>query len=236
MTKIKEIPFGKSSIFVRAKNNDTKAYYDEQIVNEVWIQYRHYLDQLQEINVIVDIGGHIGSFTKMVQQINENVKSFAVEPFSWELFKKNTNIEPYKGFIAYPSSKEGVSQVYMLEINKNNLAANRIVIKENFKPSKNTLWLPQNPITLSDFVNKNYPEGNIDVLKIDAEGIEWDIFRNEKQDFFERFSLIIGEWHFWEKKTEENFLSLAKSKLPNFELLHYDDVPDWGIFAFKKKS
>ncbi len=205
---------------------------DEFVIKEVFEQDEYSLNNLNlgKNPVIVDIGAHIGCFSIKAAKTYPNSKILAFEPMkaNYNLFKKNIKLNKLKNICA---SKKGVASTKgkrKLYIDKKNTAAHSISIKsEKYQIIK--------CITLSD-VFKKHRLVKIDLLKIDAEGAEYEILYSTHKKYLDKIDKILMEYHDDFKNPElngkalENFLNKKGFKTISLK----ETIPKRGLFYFSK--
>jgi FkbM family methyltransferase len=141
--------------------------------------------------VIVDIGAHIGTFTAMAAKYFPDATIYSFEPLRhhYDLLVKNS--PPRRGrpqnlaIVGFYSNEEG----------------HDVYAGTEFELAYRSRQL-SNAISVSDFFRK-YKLKTIDLLKIDCEQAEVNIFRElDELDRLRDIEVIVGEWHFATAKKE----------------------------------
>lgn len=165
---------------------------DRMILNDI-IFRNIYLKNLtlEKDSVIVDIGAHIGIFSILCAKIASNGKIFSFEPekenFSYLLknIKLNNlkNVYPFRLAIG---NKNGYRNLYVCK--EDNLGKHSFYF--DFYASK------KEKVRCIDIKNMLKLIGEkIDLLKIDCEGCEYEIFSNLNSEFFYKIRNIVVEIH-----------------------------------------
>jgi len=146
-------------------------------------------NKMSKIDVLFDVGSHMGTYTDFVVKINPGCKSFLFEPQS-EVFKKikqkyanSENIDVYNFAISDTEKKQ------YLNLNKHDLTASLMSFDPNSSYLKFKAKLYQTDInnmnygtelvqtiTLDKFITDNNLK-KIDLLKIDTEGNEFNVLK-----------------------------------------------------------
>lgn len=213
-----------SKIFFR-ENTIDKSIYDE-----VYIQNVYEIENLNEDDVVIDIGSHCGYFSKLcLDKGSKNVIAFEADENNYQCYLKNlsqcegwkcSNLAVWKetsdetSFYTYPHSENtGLNSFYK----------NPYMNSYEEKKVKT--------ISLDDILS-SYDK--IKLLKIDAEGSEYDILMNSKS--IEKIETIVGEYHNdMTDKTLDNLKSYLTTK--NFiiyKIVRYNETS--GLFFARHNS
>lgn len=150
---------------------------DHLVVREVFKQNNYEFDPSQvKVGLVIDLGANIGAFSCLVGRY---VKVLAYEPEShnFELLLKNiaqnpVDVEPHQLAVGY----EGFSTI-------NDLQA----CSQLGKPGESVRVVSINSIL--------DPLDAVDILKIDVEGSEYEIFEDITKENLLKCRRIVGEWH-----------------------------------------
>lgn len=153
-------------------------------------------------DVVVDVGASIGPFG---YSINESIHHYYA-------------IEPSKDF--FPTLEKNVSRKDFPStcINKaisSNSDKNDIEVWGNYPLNRSELMEVQT-LTFDDFVNEHEID-EIDFLKLDCEGGEYDIFTPENFSWiYKNVRKIAGEWHLNTQQKKKKFSKFRNLYLVNF--------------------
>lgn len=167
--------------------------WDANIVEAVLVRNEYALPTRMDGQIVVDIGAHIGAFAVACMKRNaERVVCFEPDPENFELLNYNVTDAENEGsetdVVVFDTAVTGLSS--------SNLGIRRLT-DHDFDNGRNTGHVDVfgngtiTGISIIDVLGKIVPD-NIDILKIDCEGMEWDIF--ERGDF-SRVKTICGELH-----------------------------------------
>jgi FkbM family methyltransferase len=157
--------------------------------NDAWLvvevmsndEYRLKNLQLNNINTIVDIGASIGVFAVLAHQLFPTAKISCVDPnpHTFDLLKLNTQkfSKVVKGCVSY---------------NKNSY----MVFSDMDCEASITTHSNDGAYKVKSYKLRDIIPNGCDLLKMDCEGIEYDIF---EQEDLSNVRYIIGEWHNTEK-------------------------------------
>jgi FkbM family methyltransferase len=148
---------------------------------------------IENNDVVVDIGAHVGTFTLFAASKTKNMV-YAFEPFAinFEFLNKNihtnklNNISTYNNLV---SDKIGIERLFLLENSREHLIFNK---NENTRP-----YLDVSSITLKYIIDNII--GNkfkqIDFLKLNCEGAEGLILLSTPINYFLNIKKIVMEFH-----------------------------------------
>ena len=167
---------------------------DLNIIDEVQNEYIKWMELniKNKINTIIDIGGHIGSFSLLANKfLKDNGKQFVFEPVSenFNLIRKNISINnlnhSIKPFNYAVSNEIGVAKIF---ISSDNTGGSRLHLPDTSSKTYETVKVT----TLDEIYKKNKLEF-ADVIKIDVEGSEHSIITSSKKILFNKVKYIICE-------------------------------------------
>lgn len=181
-------------------------YHKRAITREIF-QYKLYekFFEVEQNDVVLDVGASIGPFTYSI--LHKKPKHvYCLEPSKKEF---PTLINNTVGYPVTPINK-GISNLDGLSHN------DQIFDKEN----------RMDGIKFSSLV-KIYNLNQIDFLKTDCEGGEYDIFNDENFDWITKnIKKIVGEWHLSNPELKEKFRGFRDTYLKyynNFEVMSVDN-------------
>lgn len=195
--------------------------------------------------LILDVGANVGNYSKMILSANHHAKILAFEPhpITFKKLISNINSANFQAFNFGASHSKGKIKLYDYESNNGSQHASIFVnvIKDIHK--KQAISLEVEIIQLDDFLTeKNIFE--VDLLKIDTEGNEYNVLVGLKSFITERkIKAIHFEFNemniiskstfkdFWDILSDYNFYRL----LPGGALLQIKNYSPLGteIYAFQ---
>lgn len=208
---------------------------DLAIANELFLE-RQYIFCEQTIDMaqhaIIDIGGHLGFFSLYASLINPKVPIYAFEPHAgnFELLKKNLKDNHVKNVTAKNlavSNKEGEIELFISQEDLNHSTVH--AIEDTGERQK------VQAITLEKILNR-HNLGQVDLLKIDAEGAEFQIIEDSPFEIFDRVSHIFLEYHDWvpngNHKRLKKFLEARGYKVDDYPNAK---MPELGFLWCRRK-
>jgi FkbM family methyltransferase len=173
-----------------------------QVFKEIFLEDVYNIEavvkQMPPKPVIIDIGANAGFFDVLILSKIKHAKIFAYEPIPRNIHQIRTTLE------ANPSMKDHVVvhqvavtgtasdkiDLYIESENDNSVIAS---IFADFNTS-NANKISVDTITLTDILLKN-DLTEVDILKVDCEGSEYDIFYNTDPAVIRRAKMILLEVH-----------------------------------------
>lgn len=167
---------------------------DLNIIEEVQNEYIEWMElNIQnKLNTIIDIGGHIGSFSLLSNKfLNKNGRQLVFEPVpeNFNLIKKNVYLNNLNDFIkpfnCAVSNKSGTAKIF---ISSDNTGGSRLDMPD---PSSKTFEVVK--VTTLEEITKVNKINFIDLIKIDVEGSEHSIVLSSKKILINKAKYIICE-------------------------------------------
>lgn len=186
-----------SYTFTVRKNSEDPSYdhnLDFKIVDEAWVEnvYRIYESQFSEQGVFVDIGANIGCVSIFVDSFNWNrdldkkIKVYAIEPEpnNIELLKQNIANNPIKNITLIENAIWHENKTVSIS----NKGGNSSIININNEDNSQV-----QAITLDNLFS-TYSIQEVDVMKIDIEGAEFDLIINTPAETLAKIKRLVLEF------------------------------------------
>lgn len=179
----------RNGIVLNGSNTISLAF----LLQEIWIDeiYKYPGYHIKSGDVIIDIGANIGAFSTYAAIHHPDVTVYAYEPCPenfqlLDLNIKNSNLQNVK---IVQKAVAGSSDTRFLHLNPFSSGAHSLTFT-----TTEASCLSVNCITLDEiFEEKNIKK--CDLLKIDCEGSEYEIFENCHSNILNKVSKIICEYH-----------------------------------------
>lgn len=142
--------------------------------------------------LVLDCGGHIGSFTMYVKSHWSKVKIVVLEPVpeNIELFRTNIQLNQLKDITIVPYALYGQSGTFFIDLEGKQFDAVNITTE---KPNHDK-FITIEAKTLDEIVASNNIQ-TIDVMKLDIEGAEYNVFEHSLSALSKHVKRIIMEFH-----------------------------------------
>ena len=210
-------------IKIRVKSTDLMA------LTNVWMINEYDVDsfKINQNDVVIDVGAHIGLFSLLVSQFCKTGKIFSFEPIreNFDLFVSNLELNHIQNVFPF---NVGVS--------KNSGGLNLFL---NDDQSAHSIF-PNGSKSVavdSTSLQKIFDEKKISackLLKLDCEGAEYDIIDSLPAEYLDKIQNMVIEYHFADTKPELIKNLIIKIKNAGFKIQtvpHYDDM----VFLIARK-
>lgn len=197
-------------VFARMKNSRQKIYLrnvasDKQIFQQIFLREELNVNFSTIPSVIIDGGANIGMATLYLKMKYPDANIFAIEPdnANFQLLKRNS-----KNFSSIRCYKNALwhTPAFLEIINKE--AGNESFIVHEVKESTGIDLLKG--ITLREIIEENKLV-TIDLLKLDIEGSETELFRSDYQSWLSQVKWLLVETHNWiNPESEASVLEATK--------------------------
>lgn len=207
------IPSVKNTIYLRNKS------YDTHIFNQIFIKEEMVFIKLKNhcINTIIDAGANIGLFTIYIKNKFPDSSILSIEPSikNFEILKKN--IEGYENISIIHGALMGTDKMVSISNPLENYASFQVA--ENF--NSNCI----NAYSLLYFLQLPGFE-KIDLVKMDIEGSERDVFDHIEEEVLNKISALAIEIH---EHLNPGTYTLILNKLKEFN--HHDALGEYNFFT-----
>jgi len=178
-------------IMIRPNSTDIMA------LTNIWVldDYSNSKITINNEDVIIDVGAHIGLFALYVAQFCKNGKIFCLEPDpeNFKLLERNLNLNQISNVLIFNMAVSKTSS--KINLYKNDDKSGHSIVL----PSSNSIEVEST--TLNDFLHKSKII-HCSLLKLDCEGAEYEIIESLYKVNFQIFQNIILEYHLLDSKPD----------------------------------
>jgi len=185
---------------------ESNAAIVEMVVGRNLYQLAAHLEGLQ----VIDIGAHVGSFSILAASRGAKVVAFEPTLQTFEILKENVllngqekNITCHQLAIGMPGERK---LYYDIGNGDGNRLEGSVTMYEQFKSQFPSQIVKT--ISLTEVIN-SYSSGHCDILKVDCEGIEYEMLDELLDDLHNKIDTILIELH--EKTHARNFINKLRS-------------------------
>lgn len=193
------------------------------IKREVWNQEVYYFETNKDTPLIIDIGSHIGISILYFKSLypNSQILAFEPNPISFQILKENIEMNSISDITLINkaiSSQNSISNLY-IDSSDDNWNSNSSLIEGSWSRKEKTKAIQIECTRLDEYV-KDIDE--IDTLKIDTEGTEYEILNSHK-NILNKVKNIAIEYHPMKGKKLNNLLSILQGQF-NIEIYHEGEL------------
>tara|TARA_Y100000310_G_scaffold158082_2_gene157521 strand:+ start:3277 stop:4038 length:762 start_codon:yes stop_codon:yes gene_type:complete len=204
---------------------------DRFILNEVWLHksYNPPGFSIREGDTVVDIGGHIGVFTVYAAHHARKGRVYAFEPVkaNFNLLKENVKINKYKNVEIFNKAVGGAKGVLKFFVSQTRNKGHNSM----YRLGKHQKEVKVDKISFSHFLKD---KKQVDFLKMDCEGGEYDILLNLKKNEIKKIKKISMEYHNYEGRDGEEIVSFLREN--GFKVRVIKEGKQFGtIYAINQK-
>jgi FkbM family methyltransferase len=188
---------GKNSVTKLVQLKSSGILFHVRNAMDIWSIKETFLDDFYHFEksikpkkgVIIDIGAGIGEFTIQTAKACLECKVFGFEPFpeSFDYLVKNLETNTIKNIVPIPAAVTSLPGAMVLDTSSGNPLQFRMqagILTDS----------PTKTILLMDFLREN-SISNVELLKLDCEGGEFDILLPLQRNDLIRFKTIVLEYH-----------------------------------------
>lgn len=217
----------RNNLVVKLRTSST----DVQALVNVWIneEYKKTGFEIKNNDIIIDIGAHVGLFTLYASQYCKDGRIFCFEPIknNFDLLSENIQVNQLPNVKCINKAVHNSNNSIRMYLDKTDDAAHSVF-------DNGDEYVDVNATTLSEIFNSN----NIQIcnlLKMDCEGFEYEIFESTPDEYLGKIQKICLEYHIIKGDSES--LNALKSRLDGlgFQITDFPSTDNLGILYAKKK-
>jgi FkbM family methyltransferase len=183
----------RNNIKIKIRTNST----DLMQLGTVWLTEDYDVSgfNINNEDIIIDIGAHIGLFSLFASQYCKNGKIFSYEPVekNFSILKENIELNKIKNIIHFNSAVSNQLNKLKIFINSDDSAHSIFESDETF--------IEVNSTTIKSIFDQNKIE-NCNLLKLDCEGAEYQIIESIPKEYFLKIDKMMIEYHLATKNPE----------------------------------
>ena len=181
----------RNNIKIKIRTNST----DIMQLGTVWLVEDYEVSgfNINNEDIVIDIGAHIGLFSLFVSQYCKNGKIFSYYPIekNFRILKENIELNKIKNIIHFNSAVSNQSNKLKIFIDSDDSAHSIFESDRDF--------IEVNSTTIKSIFDENEIK-NCNLLKLDCEGAEYQIIESIPKEYFLKIDKMIIEYH----KANEN--------------------------------
>ena len=211
-------------IKLRVNSTDIMAF------THVWLlhEYDRSEFEINDTDIVIDIGAHIGLFALFASQFCKNGKIYCFEPVkeNFRLLEANLILNNIKNIIAVNAAISTNNENVIIYLNEDESGHSMYVTGSKKIQVKS--------FTLQDVFDSNKLQ-KCDFIKIDCEGEEYEIIDSLSIPYFDKINKMCIEYHFVDTKPE--LLQNMINKLETSYAVHTRKIlPSIGFLYAKKTN
>lgn len=216
----------RSGLKIKIRTNST----DIMALTHVWLieEYSSPSFDLNESDIVVDIGAHIGLFTLFAAQFCKKGKIYCFEPVkeNYEMLLSNISLNRLSNVSAFNMAVTDKTSPVRIFLNSDESGHTMF--------EQNSTSIEAQSTTLKSILDDNNIS-SCDFVKMDCEGAEYDIIRTLPQEYFNKIKKMIIEYHMADNKPELLQQLISKLKSSSFDVRQKTLFADIGFLYVKTK-
>lgn len=210
------------------------------LFHEVWMDeiYCPPGYEIKKNDIVVDIGANVGVFAAYAATRDTTVKVLAFEPFpeNVEWLRKNMSESNLSNVKIYQQAVGGTSEDRTLNISDSGIK--HTLDGTNYEKNKVSSSNGQNiHVECVSFNEALEDVPKCDLLKIDCEGSEYEIFYSSSPETLKKVRKIVGEFHPRDEHKRNGRALCDYLKSNGFDITHFSILENGeGIFCASKTN
>ncbi|PZM85629.1 MAG: hypothetical protein DLD55_06405 [candidate division SR1 bacterium] len=198
--------------------------YNRALEYEIFIkeEYAFAKNQIKAAKVIFDIGGHIGLFSQWCLQLNPQAQIFFFEPFFQHLEQAKERLQAFAeqiSFFPYAVGEQEGSQTFLF-------CPQKSMQSGKFRSFLNPTGQEQEiEVTKLNPYLENPEIERIEVLKLDIEGMEFEVLNSLSELAWAKVESLICEVHVLSPEFEQEWEVLKRALQARFQVMEWKASP-----------
>ena len=209
------------------------------LFHEVWLDkvYCPPGYEIEKDNTVIDIGANIGVFAVFAATRASNVKVLAFEPFpeNTDWLRKNISESHLSNVTVYQQAVAAVTEERILQTSDSWImhSLSETAAEKNETANENGHSVHVQCVSFNDIIER-IPK--CDLLKIDCEGSEYEIFYLSSSETLNKVRRIVGEFHPRDKDKNNGKTLCRFLETKGFDITHYETfINETGVFRATNK-
>jgi len=190
--------------------NDITIFHEKNrndVINEVFKEDCYNIQDIPIGSTVIDIGAHIGTFTlRCAVERNCTVYAYEPSPINYRFLRKNIEANGLNKVKIFNKAIGKKNEKRTFYHNTNHPAGSSFFLRDSpdFK-DRPLIESMVETITIRQIFKDNNLT-HCDILKIDCEQAEKEIFLEDSQPFFQKTKQVILEWHNYDGHVYSQYL------------------------------
>jgi FkbM family methyltransferase len=233
--RIKKTPINKVITQIVNDSEPTFINYNEFFVQKI---YNKYLEG-NKYNTVIDVGANVGLWSEYVRSIADVNKVYMVEPNTVALDILHNSFDGNDDTVIVDSAMSDIDGKLEFFVNQDNSTVSSMVKehKHGAGGSLDTTYFV-NSVRFDTLIKQENIE-NVNLMKVDIEGAEYDLFNSMSEQDFAKVDNILSEYHLNDNRTLERDVEGLIKRFESFGFtckLNVMHSTGGFIFATKSKS
>lgn len=212
--------------------------YNQALKYEIFVkeEYACAKSIIRSSKTVFDIGGHVGLFSERCLELNPKTKIHYFEPFENLVHEAKIRLQDFSSQIIFnPFWIAKTAWNYNFLYN-----STKTMQSSQFSSFLNPSWIPMQVRceNLNTYL-KNQEIWTIDLIKLDIEGMEFEVLFDLQEETWGKVQALICEVHLFSPEQEALFLDLLSLLKAHFNFVERNPSPYsdkiWLCFCHRKK-
>lgn len=205
-------PITKKEITQIVNNTEpTFINYNEFFVDKIYSRFL----QGKKFDTVVDVGANVGLWTEYIKNVAKVDQVFMIEPNRVALEILDNSFGNKSDTTIVDSAMSNIDGELEFFVNEENSTVSSMMNEHKHGGGSFNLSYKVNSITFDTFVKK-FNIDTIDLMKVDIEGAEYDLFESMSEVHFDKIQNILSEYHLNESKTLDGDVQNLIKRLEKF--------------------